>query len=166
MRFLWLFVQFCPLLLTLTRPAHAADAIDFNRDIRPILSDTCFACHGPDEKQRQAGLRLDLRASAVGPLDSGAIAIVPGDVKASELVRRLTAPEDERMPPPKSGKKLSPQQIEKLTAWVAQGAKYATHWSFNTPQRPPLPGVKLAAWPRNDIDRFILARLELSLIHI
>jgi hypothetical protein len=152
--------------LAILHAAAADDAVDFNRDIRPILSDTCFACHGPDSRQRQAGLRLDVRDIAVGKLESGATAIVPGDVKASELVRRITtSSDDERMPPLKSGKQLTPSQIEKLTKWVAQGAKYSAHWSFVAPQRPKLPEVQDKKWPRNDIDYFILARLEHEGLH-
>src|SRR6188474_1211281 len=93
----------------------AAQAISFNRDIRPILSDTCFQCHGPDSAQRQAGLRLDIRELALKPAESGETAIVPGKLDASELVRRIITNDPEsRMPPPDSGKKLSPQQIERL----------------------------------------------------
>jgi hypothetical protein len=134
--------------------------VDFNRDVRPILANTCLLCHGPDAKNRKADLRLDTREGATANLD-GKFAIVPGKTGQSELVRRITSTDrDEVMPPPKSGKKLSPSQIETLTRWISQGAPYARHWSFAKPERPLLPAVRDAAWGRNAIDRFILARLE------
>jgi hypothetical protein len=136
-------------------------AIDFNRDIRPILSDNCFACHGPDENKRKAKLRLDVKDDAFKPTKSGNFAIVPGDVSKSKLVERVTTKDpDEIMPPPKSGKKLTAQQIDMLTRWIGQGAQWQTHWAFSKPQRPALPQVKNKRWPRNEIDYFILARLE------
>jgi hypothetical protein len=133
-----------------------ADPVDFNRDVRPILSNTCYQCHGPDEKERKVGLRLDTRDGATENA-----AVVPGKPDRSELVRRITTTDrGEVMPPPKSGKKLTPKEIETLTAWVAQGAPYAAHWAYMKPARPPLPAVKDKGWPRNGIDHFILARLE------
>ncbi len=142
-------------------PLAAAAKVDFNRDIRPILSDKCFACHGFDEKERKAGLRLDIREAALKPAKSGEIAIVPGKADVSELVRRIvTEDEDDHMPPAKAGKKLTPAEIAKLTQWVAEGAEYQSHWSFVTPTRPALPKVNQGDWPRTEIDHFILARLE------
>lgn len=142
------------------RPGVPA-AVDFNHDIRPILSDNCFACHGPDDKERKAKLRLDVRADALKPAKSGEPAIVPGDVSKSHLIARiLTKDADEVMPPPKTGKKLTPQQIELLKRWVQEGAKFEGHWAFSKPERPVLPVVKDQKWVRNEIDRFILARLE------
>ena len=135
--------------------------IDYNRDIRPLLSNTCYKCHGPDKKERQAGLRLDDRNSATGKLESETIAVVPGNRKKSELWWRITAKDpSEKMPPPASGKKLTKAQIELIGKWIDQGAKYAKHWSFIPPKRPKLPVVKSKTWSRNPIDRFILARLE------
>ncbi len=135
--------------------------IDFNRDIRPILSDNCYACHGPDANERQAGLRLDSREGALAELDSGEKAVVPGNVEASALVARvLAADESERMPPADSGKKLSPEQVDLLKRWVAEGAAWKEHWSLVTPDRPELPAVKNASGLINPIDRFIAARLE------
>jgi len=134
--------------------------IDFNRDIRTILTNNCFTCHGPDVKTRKAKLRLDTRKGALADLD-GVSAIVPGDLSKSELIARITANDKtDLMPPRKSGKKLSPRQIELLTTWVKQGAHYAKHWSYVPPTRPELPKIKNANWPANSIDRFILARLE------
>src|SRR5262245_20858811 len=134
---------------------------DFNRQIRPILSDNCFQCHGPDESQRKAKLRLDTRQGALGKLRGGGFAIVPAKPGASKLVERICADDaNDRMPPERTNKKLSPRQIELLKQWIAQGAFYAEHWAFLAPQRPPLPAVKSTSWPRNGIDYFILARLE------
>ena len=136
-------------------------AIDFNRDIRPILSNHCFSCHGPDGNKRKAGLRLDRRDDALAELRSGGHAIVPGDRAASELHVRITSNDErERMPPVKTGKKLSAAQIALLGKWIDQGAKWDAHWSYLAPRRPPLPLVKNRAWPRNPIDYFILERLE------
>jgi hypothetical protein len=135
--------------------------IDFNRDVRPILSDSCFVCHGPDEEQRKAKLRLDTRPGALARLRGGGHAIVPGKADVSELVRRILTDDDsERMPPAKTNKKLTAAQKDLLKRWIDQGAPYAQHWAFVAPKRPELPPVKRAGWVRNPIDRFILARLE------
>jgi hypothetical protein len=137
------------------------DAVAFNRDIRPLLSDRCYKCHGPDEQQRQAGLRLDTLEGATARLESGVTAVVPGHPEQSELIRRITAPDKaERMPPPDSGKQLSPQEIDLLRRWVAQGAPWQGHWAFIAPERPPLPEVRNSVQVFNPIDRFVLARLE------
>jgi hypothetical protein len=139
----------------------AAPAVDFNRDIRPIFSEHCYACHGPDEGKRKAGLRLDQQEVAFGVLKSGERAIVPGDLQKSALVRRIQETnEDDIMPPVKTGKPLTKAQIALLKAWVGQGAHWEKHWSFIPPKRPPLPLVKDKKWARNGIDQFILARLE------
>ena len=111
--------------------------VEFNRDIRPILSDNCFACHGPDEKARQAGLRLDVAEHAKTKLASGSTALVPGKLGESELARRIVAVDpNQQMPPAESGKKLTARQIELLKRWIEQGAEYQPHWSFVTPKRP------------------------------
>src|SRR5213592_4076046 len=143
-------------------PAFAAQKdIDFNRDIRPILSDHCYACHGPDENKRKAGLRLDREEDAFKALKSGERAIVPGDLTKSTLAQRLTSHDpDEVMPPPKEGKPLRAEQIELLRRWVKEGANWKNHWSFIPPERPILPQVSDRNWPRNEIDYFILERLE------
>lgn len=133
---------------------------DFQREIRPILSDQCFACHGPDSKTRMAGLRLDVKEDAFAPRKNGAV-IVPGKPEASLLIRRITeARAALRMPPVSSHKKLTPQQIEILKRWVAEGAPWEEHWAFRPPRKPKLPLVRQASWVRTPIDRFILARLE------
>jgi mono/diheme cytochrome c family protein len=138
-----------------------APAVDFNRDVRPILSKNCFACHGPDGAQRVTRLRLDRRESATKKLKSGVTAIVPDKPAQSELVRRITAADEaDRMPPKETGNHLTPAQIATLTRWVAQGAPYAEHWAFVKSQRPPLPAVAGRSWPRNGLDTFVLSRLE------
>ncbi len=139
----------------------AARIIDYNRDIRPIFSQNCYACHGPDAGKRKAGLRLDVKESAFKKLESGKVAIIARDPKQSELIRRLTTTdEDDKMPPAKSGKHLTAAQIDLLGRWVEQGAKWDAHWAYIKPERPPLPTVRQKAWVRNAIDYFILARLE------
>jgi hypothetical protein len=142
----------------------ATEVPDFNRDIRPILSNNCFHCHGPDEESRkggQDGLRLDTSEGARTDLGGGAFAIVPGHPEKSELIARLITQEaDELMPPPASGKTLTPAEIDLLRRWIKAGAPYARHWSYEVPQRPALPAVANGAWPQGPLDRFILARLE------
>lgn len=145
------------LLLCLCASASAAQkSIDFNRDVRPILSDNCVACHGPDKEKRKAGLRLDVKDPSQ---EDGAIKA--GDPEKSDVIARVTSTdEDEVMPPPKTGKKLTAAQVETLRAWIKGGASYAKHWAFVKPERPNPPAVQAQDWVRNEIDRFILARLE------
>ena len=129
--------------------------LSFSRDVRPILAENCFKCHGHDEQQRKGKMRLDDPAVLTTPAKSGAIAIVPGNPEQSELVKRITASSpDDRMPPASSNKHLTPQQIETLKLWVAEGAKYEKHWAFVPPQRPEVPEVKDADWRRTPIDPF------------
>ncbi len=138
-----------------------ADEVDFRRDVRPILSDRCFACHGPDEAHREGGLRLDKKESAFGEADSGERAIVPGDVHGSELLRRLITEDiDERMPPAETNKPLSQDEINVIRAWIEQGADWQNHWSFDVPMRPQPAVVENAEWPRSELDGFVLSRLE------
>ena len=148
------------ILLFLSPLVAAEDKVDFNRSVLPILASHCYPCHGPDAKKRKARLRLDQRESATRKNRSGGQAIAPGDVKASELLKRITATDDERMPPPDEGKALSEAQIRTLKAWVEQGAEYQSHWAFKSPERPKEPRLKNEAWPMNAIDRFVLAKLE------
>ncbi len=142
----------------------AEDSIDFSRDIRPLLSDRCFHCHGPDHKERKAGLRLDTREGAMAPLDEEGtlFTLVPGDPDKSELFYRIiTEDEDDVMPPPSS--KLpgfSPEEIDLLRRWIEQGASYRDLWTFVRAERPALPEVANAKWARNGIDHFVLAKLE------
>ncbi len=143
---------------------HAAPVpsktIEFNRDIRPILSENCFPCHGTDSASRKGGLRLDRFEDATAPAKDGKIAIVPSKVEASELVRRVNATDEDQMPPEKTHKVLSAAQKELLKQWVAAGAKYQPHWSYIAPQKSAVPEVKDKRWVKNPIDNFILARLE------
>src|SRR3954463_2642203 len=122
--------------LAFVSAACAEQTVDFNREIRPILSNKCYACHGPDDGKREAGLRLDDAKIATKKLESGSVAIVPGKSQASELIRRITSSdEDERMPPAKFGKALSKEEIAALKKWIDQGARFATHWSYVKPLR-------------------------------
>ena len=157
------FVRLASLVILLSSwPALAVDrTIEFNRDIRPILSDKCYRCHGTDATAKGIPLRLDSEAAATADLGDNKHAIVPGNPESSQLVRRITA-EDEaiRMPPVYSGLKLTDREIETLRSWIAQGAKWQLHWSFIPPNRYPLPAVKNTSWPRNPIDHFVLERLD------
>jgi len=137
-------------------------AVNFGRDIRPIFSENCFTCHGPDKDKRKAGLRLDMKEDAFKKLDSGGFAIVPGKPDQSRILAVITLPpeDDDHMPPTKTGKKLSTAQVDLLRRWIAQGAKWAEHWSYVAPERFAVPEVRNKKWPRNDVDRFILAALE------
>ena len=143
-----------------------AEQIDFSRDVRPILSNSCFKCHGPDSGARKAGLRLDTAAGLNGAGDSGERAVTPGDRGASEFWRRITATDpDDHMPPPDSGKVLTPEQVETLGRWIDAGAPWKNHWSFEPVLRHPLPEVSDPAWCRSEIDRFVLARLDSEGLH-
>ena len=136
----------------------AGEQLDFNRDIRPILAENCFYCHGQDASKREADLRLDQQASAI---EAGAIK--PGDPAASELLTRIHADDsDVLMPPPNSNRRLSAEQKAMLARWIDEGATYTPHWAYVAPKRPEPPPVTdptLVAWPRNAIDQFILAKL-------
>ncbi len=135
--------------------------LDFNRDVRPVLSDKCFACHGPDATQRKGDLRLDTREGAFSESKSGSTPVVPRSLDDSELIQRIISEEpDRKMPPAKSGKALTASQVELLKRWVEEGAEFQDHWSFVPPRKvePPVPAT--SGWVRNPIDAFILARLE------
>lgn len=143
---------------------HAAPRakLDYNRDVRPILADRCFRCHGPDAAARKRGLRLDTFEGATATSKSGARAIVPGDVAASEAARRMRSDDaDEMMPPPEMHRPLSDAERETLLAWIEQGAEYAPHWAYVPPKRVGAPqlGAEEDRWCRDDIDRFVVARL-------
>ena len=148
-----------------TRADSKDDAVSFNRDIRPILSDVCFQCHGPDAKERKADLRLDNDEQLFVERDGHRV-LVPGDPAKSELFRRLISTDaDEQMPPPKSGKKVSAAQIATIRRWIEQGAKYQGHWAFIPPTRPQVSDFKFQisnfkSQISNPIDRFVLARLK------
>jgi hypothetical protein len=137
-------------------PQSAEVMVDFSRDIRPILSDTCFKCHGPDNNTREAGLRLDSRESVFE--DSGVV--LPGDAESSELYRRLIEEDgDLLMPPPESGRSLTSEQIGLIRKWIEQGAEWGNHWSLVPPNKPRLPAAD-RDWPRNAIDHFVLQRMQ------
>jgi hypothetical protein len=141
-------------LLGVAAPLSAE--VDFGREIRPILAKNCFACHGPDESARQANMHLDTRAAATGE-DGSHKAIIPGDSANSRIVLRITHPD---VPMPPSGDRLSANEVALIKQWIDEGANYETHWAFRAPERPEPPKVQAAAWPRNEIDNFVLARLE------
>ena len=138
----------------------AAPAVDFNRDVRPVLSENCFQCHGPDEKRRMAGVRLDTKDGAFGQTKAGSL-IVPGDPEKSVLFQRINhADKSRKMPPVASNRVLTPKQIEVVREWIQQGAAWQTHWAFAPVKNPDLPAVKTTAAVRNPIDNFIQSRLE------
>ena len=144
----------------------AVEKVDFQRDVRPILSDRCFKCHGPDVEKRKAKLRLDVREEAVKPAKSGEHALVPGKPDASELVNRIfSSDEKEVMPPPEMKKPLSEEQKAILKRWVLEGAEYQPHWAYVKPKMPQIPPVKQQGWVRNPVDAFVLAKLEANGFH-
>jgi Protein of unknown function (DUF1553)/Protein of unknown function (DUF1549)/Concanavalin A-like lectin/glucanases superfamily/Planctomycete cytochrome C len=149
------------LVLLLASPSLRAGTPAYNRDIRPILSENCFPCHGADSAARKANLRLDRFEDAILPRKDSQPAIVPGKPQESAMVSRITATDpDDIMPPTKTHKFLTAEQKELLKQWIASGAKYQLHWSLIAPTRPKLPQVQNRRWVRNPIDAFILARLE------
>lgn len=163
LRVLWRTICLAPIFTNIVAAADP-QRVDFDRDIRPILSDNCFLCHGPDEGNRKAALRLDQRNVATKAAESGDIAIVAGKPEVSELIRRVTSGDPDSLMPPPSSKKppLTKQQAKLLERWIAQGAEYTSHWAFNAPTRPALnetisPG---GTWSRNPIDHFIVAKLN------
>lgn len=151
----------CLLISAPTTFADDTDKIDFNRDIRPLLSDRCYSCHGPDENHREGGVRFDVPESALTEADSGEFPIVPGKPGESELIARIsTKDESIQMPPPESNKSLTAEETEKLRKWIEQGAKFEKHWSFNVPQKSEPPEVSLPGWNETEIDKFLGARIE------
>jgi hypothetical protein len=169
----WVIIAFLGLLIDLgstgTAPAAglaedhqpaAARPLRFTRDVRPILARHCYACHGPDEHQRKAKLRLDVKDGALDEREGGR-PFAPGSIDDSEALRRIDSDDPtEQMPPGGRDKRLSPEQVEVLKAWVAQGAKWESHWAFERPVRPLPPPVHDPGWARNPIDLFVLARLD------
>ncbi|HAD14117.1 MAG TPA: hypothetical protein DCF33_16965, partial [Saprospirales bacterium] len=168
--FLVLFGAFfaCFYLWNACKSASAADdlpdRVSYNFHIRPILSDKCFACHGPDKNQQKAGLRLDLAEAAYAPLKetSGAFAIVPGHPESSELIKRITSQDpDYQMPTPDSHLcPLSEREVKLLEKWIRQGAVYEKHWAFLKPVKTELPRVSNRSFPRNEIDHFTVAKMS------
>ena len=155
MRFAIRFFLLIFLAASVSGNSGGQDPVRFSRDIRPILSEKCFLCHGPDTNHREADLRLDIEAGAKDH------AIVTGRPDESELFARVTSDDaDEQMPPPESGKELTAEEIELLRLWIEQDAPYEGHWSFTAPKRPDMPQVSEGNWIRSAIDRFVLARLD------
>ncbi|MEZ4824999.1 MAG: DUF1553 domain-containing protein [Bacteroidia bacterium] len=143
------------------------EVIDFNLHVKPILSDRCFACHGPDKNARKADLRLDTEEGSFAALDSlgRVFPVVAGDVRHSAIVQRMISTDPEyQMPPPESNLTISPEEIATIAKWIRQGAKWKDHWAFIPPEKHPVPPVKNRRWPRNEIDFFVLSRLEKAAI--
>ncbi len=147
-------------VLSVEKRAAISAPVQYNRDIRPILSTACFRCHGADKDSREADLRLDDRDDTIADRNDYPV-IVPGQPNVSNLILRITShDESERMPPPEEPQQLSKQEINLLRRWIEQGARYEEHWAFTAPKRPAIPTVEMAEWSRNEIDRFVLASLE------
>ena len=150
----------CMAMFVLVPHVQAAERIDFNRDIRPLLSDNCFACHGPDANHREADLRLDQRESL---LDVERAIVISENPDGSELLARIISDDpDLKMPPPGSGKELKAEEIQRIRDWIEQGAQWQEHWAFAPPMRSQLPAVEETSWARNEIDYFVGARLKES----
>ncbi len=157
---IWLYAL-SGLVLPLSCVVESAEKVDYNREVRPILSDACYKCHGPDAAERKAGLRLDLHDEATARLESGVAAIVPGDTAASELLRRVTSTDgDHQMPPASTGKTLTSAQVDVLKRWIEQGAEYQGHWAFIRPGKHEQPQVSNPDWCRNAIDHFVMGKLD------
>src|SRR5215469_11760497 len=149
-----------PFLIAAAAPLAAAQPVNFDRDVRPILADRCFNCHGPDEKRRMANLRLDTQDGLLGVRGTYAI-VRPGDPANSRLLARVSALSlASRMPPAQAGVALTDRQIATIRNWIEQGAKWQRHWAFVPPERPESPSDRDQKWPHNAIDRFVLAGLE------
>jgi hypothetical protein len=141
--------------------APALEPVEFDRDIRPILSDHCYQCHGPDEGAREEDLRLDLREGLLGTSQMGQPIVDPGDAEESEIYYRIANPDpDERMPPEDFPQKLRDDEIEKIKRWIEEGAKWQKHWAFVPPVQPTVPSASNPAWALNEIDHFVLNRLD------
>ena len=148
-------------ICTLSASARSSDKVDYDQQIRPLLTEHCYSCHGPDRRKRRGGLRLDQQQATRQRLPSGQLAIVPGNPAASQLWQRITANQDSiRMPPVKSGRALNAVERELIRNWIQQGARWQTHWSYSSPLRPQLPISREDKWSRQPIDTFVLARLE------
>jgi hypothetical protein len=156
-----LFVLLASLSVAARAEEPLPDVVGFNRDIRPILSDACFACHGPDAKKRKADLRLDSAAGAFAALGEGKRPFVAHQPEQSEVYRRISAADPaKRMPPARQARQLTAREVALIRRWIEQGAKWEKHWAFLPPVRAPIPDIKDRRWPRNPIDAFVLARLE------
>lgn len=146
--------------------AQTTERVDFTNEIRPLLSDHCFACHGPDDAHREGGFRLDDKESAFGVGDSGATLIVAGQPDQSLIIARILETDPNAlMPPAEHNKPLTPEQIELLKRWISEGAEWSEHWSFQPVQKPTVPEVQPADWARDDLDRFVLERISFNGLH-
>jgi len=164
-RWLILLPLFCSIIACgpegTTSTVQVPDKISFNFDVQPILSNNCYVCHGPDSSTRQAGLRLDLREQAIRTLKSGNRAIHPGNWKKSELINRVTSQNpEEMMPPPEMKRQLSEKEVAILTRWIEQGAEWEPYWAFTAASQPVIPEVSSPEYVNNQIDQFIVSRLE------
>ena len=149
-------------LIILCSLSTATAKVSFNNDIRPLLSNTCLRCHGPDENERKANLRLDTHEGATAEHDS-IRAVVPGNIEASELIYRITTEDpDDLMPPPKAGKRFTAEQIALFKQWIKEGANYEKHWAYIPINRPAVPVEQNSSWSKGVIDRFVMARLEME----
>ncbi|NQX39552.1 Planctomycete cytochrome C [Pedobacter steynii] len=156
-------IQACNSSVSQVVEEQIPDKVSYNFHVRPILSDKCFTCHGPDANKREAGLRLDIAEEAYKALkeNPSAHALVPFKPKASEVFLRISSTDSALMMPPKSSNlKLTAHEISMIEKWIKQGAKYERHWAFNPPKAPAIPKVKTEDWAKNEIDHFILAKLE------
>ncbi|PHS02973.1 MAG: hypothetical protein COA78_19595 [Blastopirellula sp.] len=150
-------------LVCFSTTTFADDAVDYSRDIRPLLSNNCYHCHGPNEQDREGGFRLDQLESTLAEADSGEHPIVPGNLEKSEIIRRIMSTDpDEMMPPPESNKSLKPKEIEKIKQWVTEGAKWRDHWAYIPLEKSEVPTAIDANWGINPIDNFIAQRLDQS----
>ncbi|MEM9658401.1 MAG: DUF1549 domain-containing protein, partial [Planctomycetota bacterium] len=140
-------------------PAKADETLSFNRDIRPILSDRCFKCHGPDATNQDSEFRLDTREHATADL-GGYFGIVPGDLEASELHVRIRSVDDDRMPPPEALRQLTNRERDILDRWIQQGAEFESHWAFKPLPREVASPKSVDDWPRSEVDQFVLATLK------
>lgn len=160
----WKFLVFYGLLATCACPVHAQrrpEQIQFDRDVRPILSDRCFVCHGPDAQRREADLRLDTREGLFGHLYGSTYVIRPSSLEQSAVHERIMATDDDmRMPPVDSNLALTDREKQIICAWIEQGAQWDQHWAFRPIRRPVIPAVTDKSWPSNPIDHFVLARLQ------
>ncbi len=154
-----------PMAASLT-PAMAEEPLDYNRDIRPIISDKCFACHGPDDKTRKKELRFDLEEGFLAKTSNGKAVIDPGNPGSSEFFHRITTEDlDDRMPPAESPLQLTDDDIALIKRWIAEGAQWQGHWAFIPPTKPALPNVSDSTWANNEIDYFVLSKLEKENLH-
>ena len=143
--------------------AQLPEVVDFNHHIRPLFSDRCFTCHGPDENTREADFRLDTEEGAYGRIKESDrnYALVEGSLRRSEVAHRIASDDpDYMMPPPESNLALSDYEVALIRKWIDQGAEWKQHWAFIAPTKPAVPSLHDTEWPVNDIDRFVLSRLE------